>query len=77
MNFEKDKQEVEQIIKNAKTQIDALDRIQKATLARVPKEHLKGVTENISDLNQMFRNLKNGDVNAINNLMSKYADFNR
>ena len=76
MYNDKDKQEVKQIIANAKKSLDSLERIQNAALSRIPPEHMPKISGLMADYNQVMRSIKKGDTDAINKITAKYADIN-
>lgn len=54
-----------------------LKKIMDNQLSKLPQEAVEKVAPIQADMNRILRSVKNGNVEAINEIREKYADINR
>ena len=54
-----------------------LKKIMDNQLSKLPQEAVEKVAPIQADMNKILRSVKNGNVEAINEIREKYADINR
>jgi len=72
-----DKKEIEEIIQRGQKDLETLARLQQTALDKLPATHIPQVSKAMADFNNALRATRNGDADAINKIISKYANINR
>lgn len=71
-----DKQQISEIAKQVKKNMDKLIRVTDDIMKSIPEEHRDKITPLQIDIHTALRAAKSGDLEKINELSRKYADTN-
>ena len=54
-----------------------LTRMLDATLATIPEDNMEEISESRADMQRVINSIKTGDTDVTNEILKKYANFNR
>lgn len=69
--------EATDIAKRLQKDVKKLKKIMDSSLANLPEEHQQKIVPIQADMNRILRSVKDGNVDAINEIRDKYADLHR